>query len=110
MAFASAAVPDWALANPTLHNSANAANAEVNILLFMAFSLLTAGIRRRNPKPARILAFFPASCKTDGTATASSPRAARTLIEGPGIACHVKAALQQGAAREEISETLGMAI
>jgi hypothetical protein len=39
MAFASAAVPDcWALAVTTLNVSVNAAHADTNKLLFMAFS------------------------------------------------------------------------
>jgi hypothetical protein len=40
MVLASAAVPeDWALADPTLHDSAAAIRAAANIIFFMAFSL-----------------------------------------------------------------------
>jgi hypothetical protein len=41
MVLASAAVPeDWALTDPTLHDSAAAVRAAANILFFMAFSHL----------------------------------------------------------------------
>ena len=43
------------------------------MFLFMVLSLLAAGILKMNPKPARILALFPASCKTDGTDAFVSP-------------------------------------